>query len=112
MMMTVEDPVCRNTIPLENAHASQEYGGWAYFFCSSRCHADFKLIPNAMQTRAFPPPSARRATPLTHPAKHDLADKDLPPWITPPTLPHLATHLMPITGIKQRTRMAATTTKA
>ena len=53
-MMTVEDPVCRNTIPLENAHASQEHGGWAYFFCSSRCHTDFKLNPERYADARIP----------------------------------------------------------
>jgi YHS domain-containing protein len=43
--MTVEDPVCRNMIALEDAAASEEYAGWTYFFCCSRCHRVFKSNP-------------------------------------------------------------------
>lgn len=58
--MKVEDPVCKMTIPLETAVAEEEFGGWAYFFCSNVCHARFLNAPEryASQQRFSPFPSA------------------------------------------------------
>lgn len=43
--MKLHDPVCGKRIDLEDAVASEDHGGWAYFFCSLRCHAAFKSSP-------------------------------------------------------------------
>lgn len=43
--MKVDDPVCKITIPLEDVVAEEEFGGWAYFFCSNACHARFLKTP-------------------------------------------------------------------
>ena len=56
--MIVEDPVCRNAIALEDARASEEYDGWAYFFCPSRCHEAFKLNPGRYTDPRFPAAAA------------------------------------------------------
>lgn len=44
--MKVENPVCKMTIPLEAAVAQEDFGGWAYFFCSDACHARFLKAPD------------------------------------------------------------------
>lgn len=43
--MTVEDPVCRTSLSLEDVAATEEHGGWAYFFCSSACRQTFQTSP-------------------------------------------------------------------
>ena len=53
--MTVEDPVCRNMIALEDAAASGEYAGWTYFFCCNRCHRVFKSNPRHYGDPGLPP---------------------------------------------------------
>ena len=53
--MTVEDPVCRNMIALEDAAASEEYAGWTYFFCCNRCHRVFKSNPRHYGDPGLPP---------------------------------------------------------
>ncbi|MBY0226172.1 MAG: YHS domain-containing protein [Hyphomicrobium sp.] len=40
-MITVRDPVCGKEFNLCNAQAHEDYRGWAYFFCSDRCHQEF-----------------------------------------------------------------------
>lgn len=51
--MTVEDPVCRNMIALEEAAASEAYAGWTYFF---------SVPPGAI--RSSSPIRAAMATPV------------------------------------------------
>ncbi len=43
--MKVEDPVCGRSISLDQARASEDHDGWAYFFCSPDCHEAFKANP-------------------------------------------------------------------
>ncbi len=43
--VTVTDPVCGMRLPLEKAAVQEEYGGWAYFFCSNTCHKLFVAAP-------------------------------------------------------------------
>jgi len=52
--MTVEDPVCRKTIALEDACASEQHAGWAYFFCATGCHLAFKLDPHRYANPSVP----------------------------------------------------------
>jgi Cu+-exporting ATPase len=44
-MPTVKDPVCGMQIDPDTAHASEEYKGTAYHFCSASCHERFKAGP-------------------------------------------------------------------
>ena len=37
-MIRVKDPVCGKELDLGDAQAREDYRGWAYFFCSERCH--------------------------------------------------------------------------
>jgi Cu+-exporting ATPase len=43
--VVVTDPVCGMRLPLDKAVAQEEYGGWAYFFCSDACHKLFLAAP-------------------------------------------------------------------
>ena len=43
--MTVTDPVCEMQVDIEKAAVQEEHGGWAYFFCSERCHRLFRASP-------------------------------------------------------------------
>ena len=45
MDVMVTDPVCARRLALETAAAQEEYSGWAYFFCSTRCHQLFLATP-------------------------------------------------------------------
>ena len=40
-MIRVKDPVCGKEFDLGDAQAHEDYRGWAYFFCSDRCHQRF-----------------------------------------------------------------------
>jgi YHS domain-containing protein len=40
-MIRVKDPVCGKEFDLHHAEAHEDYRGWAYFFCSDRCHQHF-----------------------------------------------------------------------
>jgi Cu+-exporting ATPase len=44
-MATVKDPVCGMEIDPKTAHASEEYEGQKYYFCSAACHERFKADP-------------------------------------------------------------------
>ena len=44
-MPTVKDPVCGMQIDPNTAHASEEYEGQKYYFCSASCHERFKADP-------------------------------------------------------------------
>lgn len=44
--MLVRDPVCESEIDLAIAAASEDHDGWAYFFCSERCHGRFLASPD------------------------------------------------------------------
>lgn len=44
--MTVPDPVCGRRVPIDQAAAREDHGGWAYFFCSARCHDLFAAGPD------------------------------------------------------------------
>lgn len=54
--MAVTDPVCGVQIEIDEAAAQAEHGGWAYFFCSTRCDQLFSKSPNtyANQGRQLP----------------------------------------------------------
>lgn len=43
--ITITDPVCGKQLDLGQAVAHEEDGGWAYFFCSSKCHQLFLASP-------------------------------------------------------------------
>ncbi|HEU0073912.1 MAG TPA: YHS domain-containing protein, partial [Dehalococcoidia bacterium] len=45
LMPTVKDPVCGMNIDPDTAHASAEYEGKKYFFCSASCHESFEADP-------------------------------------------------------------------
>jgi YHS domain-containing protein len=40
-MIRVKDPVCGKEFDLHDAQACEDCRGWAYFFCSERCHQRF-----------------------------------------------------------------------
>jgi len=40
--MKVRDPVCGKHIELSEVMVSEDPDGWAYFFCSERCHVIFR----------------------------------------------------------------------
>lgn len=42
-----KDPVCEMEIEEANAHATSEYGGKTYYFCSSGCASRFQKDPQA-----------------------------------------------------------------
>lgn len=54
--MTIRDPVCGKKLDLAKAMASEDHDGWAYFFCSARCHGLFRRSPGsyATETRRLP----------------------------------------------------------
>lgn len=54
--MKVRDPVCGRDIDLAAAAAAEEDAGWAYFFCSERCHKRFMESPRSFAAT----PSAQR----------------------------------------------------
>lgn len=37
----VVDPVCGKPLELDRVEAQADHEGWAYFFCSQRCHQQF-----------------------------------------------------------------------
>ena len=43
--MQVRDPVCGKSIHLTEVVATDDDGGWTYFFCSTACHGRFKAAP-------------------------------------------------------------------
>lgn len=59
--MYVRDPVCGTRIDLADVAASEDRGGWAYFFCSHDCRRTFLASPGKFAQPAasagtdFPP---------------------------------------------------------
>lgn len=51
----VSDPVCGMRLALNKAAAQEEYGGWAYFFCSRACHELFRKAPKRYAAAAGRP---------------------------------------------------------
>jgi P-type Cu+ transporter len=49
-MATVKDPVCGMDIDPNTAHASEEYEGKNYYFCSAACQDKFKANPKQYST--------------------------------------------------------------
>ncbi len=45
-VITMVDPVCGKAIDLGDVAAHESYGGWAYFFCSTRCRDGFLTDPD------------------------------------------------------------------
>ena len=45
--MKVRDPVCEKEIELSEVVATEDRDGWAYFFCSERCHMFFMASPES-----------------------------------------------------------------
>jgi YHS domain-containing protein len=45
-VIRVKDPVCGREFDLGDARAHEDYRGWAYFFCSDRCHGRFVAHPD------------------------------------------------------------------
>lgn len=45
-MIRVKDPVCGREFDLGDAHAYEDFRGWAYFFCSGQCHGRFVAHPD------------------------------------------------------------------
>lgn len=43
--MQITDPVCGERFEIDQAAAQEDHGGWAYFFCSARCHRLFTADP-------------------------------------------------------------------
>ncbi len=43
--ITITDPVCGETLSLDQVVAHEEHCGWAFFFCSSLCCRRFKADP-------------------------------------------------------------------
>ena len=43
--MQVKDPVCGRAFDLTDAAASEDFEGWAHFFCSVGCHQKFESAP-------------------------------------------------------------------
>lgn len=43
--MKVRDPVCGREMEPGDVAAMEYHEGWAYFFCSPRCHEDFNKAP-------------------------------------------------------------------
>ncbi|MCT8971520.1 YHS domain-containing protein [Microbaculum marinisediminis] len=43
--MTVTDPVCGAQVDIDDVVAQADHDGWAYFFCSTRCHQRFRESP-------------------------------------------------------------------
>ena len=43
--MQVRDPVCGKPIDLAEVVATEDDGGWTYFFCSTACHDRFNAAP-------------------------------------------------------------------
>lgn len=58
--MTVEDPVCRRQIEIDEVQASAKHEGWEYFFCSAACYRRFLLEP---QVFASAPKSKKSQSP-------------------------------------------------
>lgn len=51
--MQVTDPVCGTKLELDEIAGHQDYRGWAYFFCSVRCHERFKASPERYSERVW-----------------------------------------------------------
>jgi len=67
-MIQVKDPVCGKEFDVGDAHAQEDFRGWAYFFCSERCHLRFlnhrdRFVGEEQGRRAesSPPPKGREA---------------------------------------------------
>lgn len=45
--ISVKDPVCGEVLDVAKVQASEIHKGWAYFFCSSRCHERFSKSPSS-----------------------------------------------------------------
>ena len=41
--LVVVDPVCGRSIEFDWVAAQEEHEGWGYFFCSQRCHQQFRV---------------------------------------------------------------------
>lgn len=59
--MQVTDPVCGRRLEIDQAHAQEDYQGWAYFFCSAECHRLFTTNPDRYlgPEQRIPPRGAR-----------------------------------------------------
>ena len=63
-MANTKDPVCGMMIDSANAHASEEYEGKTYYFCSEACKSQFEKAhspgsPNSVPApEPVPPPGA------------------------------------------------------
>jgi YHS domain-containing protein len=67
-MISVKDPVCGKEFDLCDAQAHEYHRGWAYFFCSDRCHQTFAAhrdcftgIEQMARVTPSPPPKDREA---------------------------------------------------
>jgi Cu+-exporting ATPase len=56
--MRVRDPVCSKEMDMADVVASEDYDGWAYFFCSDHCHSLFVKSPERFTQR----PTSSHAT--------------------------------------------------
>lgn len=61
--MTVRDPVCGRHLTIDQAVASADHRGWAYFFCSADCHRRFLVTPAAFAATAPARADARQSEP-------------------------------------------------
>ena len=53
-IIAVKDPVCGSDVDAAEAAGRleyEEYQGWAYFFCSAKCHALFQASPDRYAER-------------------------------------------------------------
>jgi P-type Cu+ transporter len=53
--IAVKDPVCGETLGMAEVAGSEMHEGWAYYFCSSRCRAQFARSPVAYAQKSQTP---------------------------------------------------------
>lgn len=46
----ITDPVCGKALCIDQVVAEEDYGGWAYFFCSHACRKRFLSDPKRYAT--------------------------------------------------------------
>ena len=59
-IITVTDPVCGARLALDQVARQEDYLGWAYYFCSAKCHARFLEAPGKFLPSGNPTVSAAR----------------------------------------------------